>query len=130
MKPPILIVEDNELNMRLFSDLLSALGYEIRQAQDAESALQILEQEVPGVIVMDIQLPGVSGVDLIEAARKDARLERIPILAVTAFAAKGDEERIRAAGASGYLSKPVSINPFMNAINGLLSEQGEERSKA
>ena len=69
---------------------------------------------------MDIQLPGVSGVDLIESAKKDTSLEGIPVLAVTAFAAKGDEERIRAAGASGYLAKPVSITPFMNAVKALL----------
>ena len=125
-----MVVEDNDLNRKLFCDVLSANGFEAVPVADGDHVLDTAIRHTPDLIIMDIQLPGVSGVDLIEAARKDARLERIPILAVTAFAAKGDEERIRAAGASGYLSKPVSINPFMNAINGLLSEQGEERSEA
>ena len=116
MKPPILIVEDNELNMRLFSDLLSALGYEIRQAQDAESALQILEQEVPGVIVMDIQLPGMSGVECTKTIKADPRLSAIPVIAVTAFAMAGDEARFRKAGCDDYMSKPISVPIFAETI--------------
>ncbi|NMM42973.1 response regulator [Rhodospirillaceae bacterium KN72] len=116
MKPPILIVEDNELNMRLFSDLLSALGYDIRQAQDAESALEILEKEVPGVIVMDIQLPGMSGVECTKTIKADPRLSTIPVIAVTAFAMAGDEARFRKAGCDDYMSKPISVPIFAETI--------------
>ena len=87
---------------------------------DGREVLETAREMVPDLIIMDIQLGGVSGVDLIEAAKRDRALQDIPVLAVTAFAAKGDEERIRSAGAAGYLSKPVSISPFMNAVRGLL----------
>ena len=87
---------------------------------DGSLVLATARAMVPDLIIMDIQLGGVSGVDLIEAAKRDRSLSAIPVLAVTAFAAKGDEERIRAAGAEGYLSKPVSIGPFMSAVNALL----------
>ena len=87
---------------------------------DGREVLETARELVPDLIIMDIQLGGVSGVDLIEAAKRDRALQDIPVLAVTAFAAKGDEDRIRSAGAAGYLSKPVSISPFMNAVRGLL----------
>jgi two-component system cell cycle response regulator DivK len=116
----IMVVEDNDLNRKLFCDVLRANGFEALPVADGEHVLETALNHAPDLIVMDIQLPGVSGVDLIEAAKKDSRLKVIPILAVTAFAAKGDEERIRAAGASAYLAKPVSINPFMAAVTSLL----------
>ncbi|NQX93559.1 MAG: response regulator [Erythrobacter sp.] len=125
MTKRIMVVEDNDLNRKLFCDVLSANGFEALPVADGGHVLDTAIRHTPDLIVMDIQLPGVSGVDLIQAAKQDVRLEAIPILAVTAFAAKGDEERIRAAGASGYLSKPVSITPFMSAVNGLLSTQSE-----
>lgn len=115
-----MVVEDNDLNRRLFCDVLKANGYDVEPVADGESALDTARATSPDLIIMDIQLPGISGVDLIEAAKRDAALAGIPVLAVTAFAAKGDEERIRAAGAAGYLSKPVSILPFMNAVKELL----------
>ena len=115
-----MVVEDNDLNRKLFCDVLKANGFEALPVADGGLVLDTARQHSPDLIIMDIQLPGVSGVDLIEAAKSDAKLEGIPVLAVTAFAAKGDEERIRAAGASGYLAKPVSITPFMSAVNGLL----------
>ena len=116
-----MVVEDNDLNRKLFCDVLRANGFEALAVADGQHVLNSARAHGPDLIVMDIQLPGVSGIDLIEATRKDARLKAIPILAVTAFAAKGDEERIRAAGASGYLAKPVSITPFMNAVRALLA---------
>lgn len=116
----IMVVEDNDLNRKLFCDVLKANGFEVEPVADGESVLETARSTVPHLIIMDIQLPGISGVDLIEAAQRDANLRNIPVLAVTAFAAKGDEERIRSAGASGYLAKPVSIMPFMNAVNELV----------
>ena len=116
----IMVVEDNDLNRKLFCDVLRANGFEALPIADGAVVLEAALDHSPDLIVMDIQLPSVSGVDLIEAAKLNPQLKEIPILAVTAFAGKGDEERIRSAGASGYLSKPVSINPFMSAVNGLL----------
>lgn len=117
-----MVVEDNDLNRKLFCDVLKANVFEALPVADGEHVLSTARAHSPDLIVMDIQLPGVSGVDLIEAAKKDSRLVSIPVLAVTAFAAKGDEEKIRAAGASGYLAKPVSITPFMNAVHALLPD--------
>ncbi|QFT76133.1 Polar-differentiation response regulator DivK [Erythrobacter sp. THAF29] len=115
-----MVVEDNDLNRKLFCDVLKANGFAVEPVADGEIVLETARSVSPDLIIMDIQLPGVSGVDLIEAAKRDLKLSEIPVLAVTAFAAKGDEERIRAAGASGYLAKPVSIMPFMNAVKELL----------
>lgn len=116
----IMVVEDNDLNRKLFCDVLKANGFEVDPVADGHSVLEAARTTPPDLIIMDIQLPGISGVDLIAAAKQDRALKEIPVLAVTAFAAKGDEERIRSAGASGYLSKPVSIMPFMAAVRELL----------
>lgn len=115
-----MVVEDNDLNRKLFCDVLKANGFDVEPVADGGNVLETARSVSPDLIIMDIQLPGISGVDLIEAAKRDSRLAEIPVLAVTAFAAKGDEERIRAAGAAGYLAKPVSIMPFMNAVKELL----------
>jgi len=115
-----MVVEDNDLNRKLFCDVLRANGFEVEPVADGQKALATARVVAPDLIIMDIQLPGISGVELIEAARRDNALREIPVLAVTAFAAKGDEDRIRLAGASGYLAKPVSISPFMNAVKALL----------
>ena len=115
-----MVVEDNDLNRKLFCDVLKAQGFEVEPVADGDAVLSAARAVSPDLIIMDIQLPGVSGVDLITAAKKESALKDIPVLAVTAFAAKGDEERIRDAGAAGYLSKPVSIIPFMNAVKELL----------
>ena len=120
MAKRILVVEDNDLNRKLFCDVLKANGFEVEPEHDGEAALDTARRVTPDLIIMDIQLPNVSGVDLIEAAKRDAGLRAIPVLAVTAYAGKGDEERIREAGAAGYLAKPVSIMPFMNAVKALL----------
>jgi len=119
----ILVVEDNDLNRKLFCDVLKANGFEVEPVADGHHVLETALAVNPDLIIMDIQLPGVSGVDLIEAAKRDDTLAPIPVLAVTAYAGKGDEERIRSAGAAGYLAKPVSIMPFMNAVKELLPAQ-------
>ena len=100
--------------------MLRANGFEVDPVADGNMVLDTARATAPDLIIMDIQLGGISGVDLIEAAKADQVLRAIPVLAVTAFAAKGDEERIRAAGAEGYLSKPVSIGPFMAAVKALV----------
>jgi two-component system cell cycle response regulator DivK len=120
MAKRILVVEDNDLNRRLFCDVLKSQGFVVEPCADGESALDRAREFVPNLIIMDIQLPNVSGLDLIEAAKKDPTLRLIPVLAVTAYAGKGDEERIRDAGAEGYLAKPVSIGPFMQAVRALV----------
>ncbi|ALE18008.1 Chemotaxis protein CheV [Altererythrobacter epoxidivorans] len=120
MAKRILVVEDNDLNRKLFCDVLRANGFEVEPEADGEQALDTARRVGPDLIIMDIQLPNVSGVELIEQAKRDVALREIPILAVTAYAGKGDEERIRDAGAASYLAKPVSIIPFMNAVKALL----------
>lgn len=120
MAKRILVVEDNDLNRKLFCDVLKASGCEVEPVADGELALNAARAFAPDLVIMDIQLPNISGIDLIAAFKKDASLVDVPILAVTAYAGKGDEERIRDAGAESYLSKPVSINPFMAAVNALL----------
>ncbi|WP_108789174.1 response regulator [Erythrobacter sp. Alg231-14] len=120
MTKRIMVVEDNDLNRRLFCDVLKANGFDVEPVADGQYVLETARNTSPDLIIMDIQLPGMSGVDLILAAKQDQDLKSIPVLAVTAFAAKGDEERIRSAGAAGYLSKPVSILPFMNAVKELV----------
>lgn len=120
MAKRILVVEDNDLNRKLFCDLLAANGHVVEPLADGREALARARSFVPDLVIMDIQMPNVSGLDLIEALKRDEALQAIPVLAVTAYAGKGDEERIREAGAEGYLAKPVSITPFMQAVNRLV----------
>lgn len=121
MAKRILVVEDNDLNRKLFCDVLKANGFEVEPVADGEIAVNTARAFAPDLVIMDIQLPNISGIDLIAAFKQDASLKDAPILAVTAYAGKGDEERIRDAGAEAYLSKPVSISPFMTAVKGLLA---------
>ncbi len=123
MPKRILVVEDNDLNRKLFCDVLKANGYEVVPVADGQNVLPTARKVRPDGVVLDIQLPNVSGLELIEAFKKDGALRAIPILAVTAYAGKGDEEKIRAAGASDYLAKPVSITPFMAAVRGVLADE-------
>ena len=116
----ILVVEDNDLNRKLFCELLRANGFVVEPVADGREAIERTRQFVPNLVIMDIQLAGVSGLELIEALKADKDLRSIPVLAVTAYAGKGDEERIREAGSEGYLAKPVSIGPFMAAVNKLV----------
>jgi two-component system, cell cycle response regulator DivK len=115
----VLVVEDNELNLKLFCDLLRAHGYEAEPVRDGWDAVERARATHPDLIVMDIQLPHVTGLELIETIKSDALLKDVPIMAVTAYAAKGDEERIREAGAEAYVSKPVTVSRFMEAVRGL-----------
>ena len=112
----VLVVEDNVLNMRLFSDLLKANGYTVLQARDGLEALRIVRLDRPDLILMDIQLPEMSGLEVTERIKADEELRSIPIVAVTAFAMKDDEEKIRQAGCDGYLTKPISIDGFMQTV--------------
>ena len=120
MTQRILVVEDNDLNRKLFCDVLQASGFAVEPVADGGTAIERARLFVPNLVIMDISLPTVSGLDLIEAIKADKDLRAIPILAVTAYAGKGDEDRIRQAGADGYLAKPVSIGPFMVAVRKLV----------
>jgi two-component system, cell cycle response regulator DivK len=121
----VLVVEDNELNLRLFCDLLRAHDYEAEAVRDGREALDRARAFEPDLIVMDIQMPHVTGLELTEAIRADEELKSIPIMAVTAYAGKGDEERIRAAGADAYVSKPISLLRFIETVEGLVSPPAE-----
>lgn len=122
MPKKILIVEDNELNMKLFRDLLEAHGYETLQTREGLQALKIAREERPDLILMDIQLPEVSGLDVTKWIKEDEELSSIPVIAVTAFAMKGDEERIREGGCEAYISKPITVVPFMETIKSFLED--------
>jgi two-component system cell cycle response regulator DivK len=116
----VLVVEDNELNLKLFCDLLRAHDYETAPVRDGREAVKRAREFLPDLIIMDIQLPHVSGLELIEQLKGDEALRAIPIMAVTAYAAKGDEERIRHAGAEAYVSKPISVARFVKAVEALI----------
>jgi two-component system cell cycle response regulator DivK len=120
MAKKVMIVEDNVLNLKLFTDLLRAHQFTVEPVQDGRLAIEGARGFAPDLVIMDIQLPHVSGIDLIEAMQKDAGLSAIPVLAVTAYAGKGDEERIMGAGARAYLSKPVSVMKFLEAVRGIV----------
>ena len=116
MTKKVLIVEDNELNMKLFHDLLEAQGYETLQTREGLSALSIARDNKPDLILMDIQLPEISGLEVTKWLKEDDELAHIPVVAVTAFAMKGDEERILQGGCEGYISKPISVSHFLETI--------------
>jgi two-component system cell cycle response regulator DivK len=123
LKPKtVMIVEDNELNMKLFHDLLDAHGYKTLQTRSALEALKLARTHMPHLIVMDIQLPEVSGLEVTKWLKEDDELRSIPIVAVTAFAMKGDEERIRQGGCEAYLSKPISIATFIATIRRFIGD--------
>jgi two-component system cell cycle response regulator DivK len=112
----VLIVEDNELNMKLFRDLLEAHGYKTLQTRNGIEALSLAREHRPDLILMDIQLPEVSGLDVTKWLKEDENLRAIPVIAVTAFAMKGDEERIREGGCEAYISKPITVSMFLNTV--------------
>ncbi|MEM7067743.1 MAG: response regulator [Pseudomonadota bacterium] len=116
MAKSILIVEDNELNMKLFNDLLEAKGYDILQTKNGMEALQLAREHKPDLILMDIQLPEVSGLEITKWIKEDENISHIPVIAVTAFAMKGDEQRIRQGGCEAYISKPISVVNFVKTI--------------
>lgn len=116
MAKRVLVVEDNELNLKLFCDLLKAHGYDTMQTRDGREVLDLVRQERPDLIVLDIQLPHVSGLDVIRQLKSDEGMKDIPVLAVTAFAGKGDDDRIREEGAEAYVSKPISVMRFIETV--------------
>jgi two-component system cell cycle response regulator DivK len=117
----VLIVEDNDLNMKLFNDLLVAHGYGTLQTRDGLEALALARLHHPDLILMDIQLPEVSGLQVTQWIKKDDDLSKIPIIAVTAFAMKGDEEKIRDGGCEAYIAKPISVASFIRTVERFLS---------
>jgi two-component system, cell cycle response regulator DivK len=120
MSKKILIVEDNELNMKLFHDLLEVHGYETLQTKDGREVIELAKQHRPDLILMDIQLPEVSGLEVTRWIKDDDELKMIPVIAVTAFAMKGDEEKIRSGGCEAYIAKPISVSNFLQTIEKVL----------
>lgn len=120
MTKTVLIVEDNELNMKLFNDLLEANGYRTVQTRNGVEAVDLARQHRPDLILMDIQLPEVSGLQVTQWLKADSELRSIPVIAITAFAMKGDEEKIRQGGCEAYLSKPISVTKFLETVRNYL----------
>ncbi|MBI5869501.1 MAG: response regulator [Actinobacteria bacterium] len=125
-KPKILVVEDNAMNLELVSDVLEAHGYEVLQADTGQKALEIAEREQPDLVLMDIQLPEMDGLEVTRLLKKNERTSQIRVIALTAHAMRGDEERAREAGCSGYIAKPINTREFASVIAGYLGEpQGD-----
>lgn len=122
MAKTVMIVEDNELNMKLFRDLIEASGYETVRTRNGQDALDLAREHRPDLILMDIQLPGLSGLEVTKWLKQDDELHAIPVIAVTAFAMKGDEERIRQGGCEAYISKPIAVGSFMETIRSYLGD--------
>jgi two-component system cell cycle response regulator DivK len=120
MSQKILIVEDNELNMKLFHDLLEAHGYTTIQTRNGMEAVGLARTHRPDLILLDIQLPEISGLEVTRQLKQDDELKGIPVVAVTAFAMKGDEEKIREGGCQAYIAKPISVSTFMETIQTVL----------
>ena len=129
MTKTVLIVEDNELNMKLFHDLLDAQGYGTLQTRNGMEALALARQHQPDLILMDIQLPEVSGLEVTKWLKEDDALRDIPVIAVTAFAMKGDEERIREGGCEAYISKPISVSMFLETVRQFIGD-GQAKGSA
>ncbi|HVJ00431.1 MAG TPA: response regulator [Sphingomonas sp.] len=123
MAKRVLVVEDNELNLKLFCDLLRAHEFAAEPVRDGREAVARAREFAPDLIVMDIQMPHVSGYELIEQLKRDDELSRVPIMAVTAYAGREDEERIRAVGADAYVSKPISLMRFVDEVNALVAPE-------
>ena len=123
MGKTVLIVEDNELNMKLFRDLLEAHGYQTVGTRNGIEAVGLARQHRPDLILMDIQLPEVSGIEVTKWLKEDDELRAIPVIAVTAFAMKGDEQKIREGGCEAYISKPISVVSFLQTIDGFLKKR-------
>jgi two-component system, cell cycle response regulator DivK len=123
MRKTVLIVEDNELNMKLFNDLLDAHGYATLQTRNGVEAIELARKHHPDLILMDIQLPEVSGLMVTKWIKDDEELKSIPVVAITAFAMKGDEEKIREGGCEAYLSKPISVVKFLETVRNFIGER-------
>lgn len=127
MAKTILIVEDNELNMKLFHDLLEAHGHDTVQTRTGKNVLELARAHDLDLILMDIQLPEISGLDVTKALKADDELKSIPVIAVTAFAMKGDEQKIRDGGCEDYISKPISVTGFIETIEKYLNDDEHEQ---
>jgi len=123
MPKTVLIVEDNELNMKLFNDLLEANGRSTLRTKSGVEAVALAREHHPDLILMDIQLPEVSGLEVTRWLKDDEDLKSIPIIAITAFAMKGDEDKIRQGGCEAYLSKPISVTKFLETVNSFLADK-------
>ena len=123
MAKTILIVEDNDLNMKLFRDLVEAIGHNAIGTANGLEAIELARRHMPDLILMDIQLPEVSGLEVTQLIKLDDALRHIPVVAVTAFAMKGDEERILKGGCEGYMSKPISVSTFIDTVKRHLGEE-------
>jgi len=127
MDKTVLVVEDNDINMRLFHDVLEARGYNVLQAQDGTEGWHIAREHRPDLILIDIQLPDVSGLDVIKWLKDDESLKSIPVIAITAFATDGHEEKIRGGGCDAYIVKPISITSFLQTVERLAKPLVAER---
>ncbi len=123
MTRKVLIVEDNELNMKLFHDLLEAHGIEAIETRSGHNVLELAREHQPNLILMDIQLPEVSGLEVTSWLKNDDGLKHIPVVAVTAFAMKGDEQKIRESGCDDYMSKPISVTKFLETVQKYVGAQ-------
>lgn len=117
----VLVVEDNELNMKLFHDLLEVQGYQVLRADNGSDGLALAREHHPDLILMDIQLPEQSGLDVTREIKADEKLKDIPVIAVTAFAMKSDEQRIRDGGCEDYIAKPISVPVFLEKVKRYLA---------
>ncbi len=120
MAKTVLIVEDNELNMKLFRDLLEAHGFNTLETKNGHEALDLTREHHPDLIILDIQLPEVSGLEVTRWIKEDESIKNIPIVAVTAFAMKGDEEKIREGGCEAYMAKPISVSQFIETVKNFI----------
>ena len=125
----VLIVEDNELNMKLFHDLLEAHGVDTVETSNGHEVLDLAREHNPDLILMDIQLPEISGLDVTKMLKADEDLKTIPVIAVTAFAMKGDEQKIREGGCEDYISKPISVTHFMEVIQKYIGQQSPQETQ-
>jgi two-component system, cell cycle response regulator DivK len=121
----VLIVEDNPLNMKLFSAMIASQGYDVLQAIDGPGGLDMARQQHPDLIIMDIQLPGMSGLEVTHSLKAEADTRDIPVIATTAYALRGDEEKIRASGCDGYMAKPIAISEFLELVRSFMSASRE-----
>jgi two-component system cell cycle response regulator DivK len=119
----VLIVEDNALNMRLFSAMVASQGYDVLEAQDGVAGIAMAHRQHPDLIIMDIQLPGISGLQAMEALKADADTSDIPIIATTAYASGGDEQKLRASGCDGYMAKPIAVSEFLRLVDALVLQR-------
>ena len=120
----VLVIEDNAMNMELAIDLLRIQGHDVLAARSAEEVMRILQDVTPDLILMDIQLPGMNGLDLTRRLKENRRTRGIPIIATTAYAMTGDHERALKAGCSGYIPKPINIEQFSRVIRNVLASHG------